>query len=138
VSSLALFGRLWDAYGRGRLDDALELLDPACEVRLSPAGRIYRGHDGVRELLAERDRDYKSATLTYVDLVEVDARTLVAVGHLSAFDYRDALAVDAPVVWLAEFGQRHLVRVTGYSSRADALQAAEDRPGGADRQEHGA
>lgn len=137
MSSLALFGRLWDAYGRGRLDDALELLDPACEVRLSATGRAYRGHDGLRSLLEQRDRDYKSVTLTYVEVVEVDESTLVAVGHLTGFDHRGKQTLDAPAVWLAEFGEAALVRVTGYRTRADALQAAADRPNDADRQDHG-
>jgi hypothetical protein len=34
-SSRAVFTRLWDAYGKGRLDDALHLIDPGCHLRVS-------------------------------------------------------------------------------------------------------
>jgi hypothetical protein len=38
---MAVFMRLWDAYGQGRLDDALELIDPAAScAHRSPAACI--------------------------------------------------------------------------------------------------
>ena len=43
-SSRAVFSRLWEAYGHGRLDDALHLIDPDCTLRVSVTDRIYRGH----------------------------------------------------------------------------------------------
>ena len=52
-SSMAVFSALWRAYGEGRLDRALHLVDPDCEFTL-PDGRAYRGHDGIRDYLPRR------------------------------------------------------------------------------------
>ena len=74
-SSRAVFTRLWEAYGHGRLDDALHLIDPACGLRVSVTDRAYRGHDGVRAGMVEFRRAWTSATLTSDEVIEVDAWT---------------------------------------------------------------
>jgi hypothetical protein len=59
---MAVFMRLWDAHGHGRLDDAL---DPTrAGLRASVSRRVYRGHDGAREAMADFRRRWKSVTLT--------------------------------------------------------------------------
>ena len=123
-SSRAVFGRLWDAYGHGRLDDALHLIDPDCVLHVSVTDRIYRGHDGVRAGMVEFRGAWKSATLTSDEVIEVDGDTLVVTGHVTAFDQSGARVYDAPLVWLAAFSEGRLFHVTSYSTRAEALAAA--------------
>ena len=128
-SSRAVFTRLWEAYGQGRLDDALDLIDPDCELRVSVTDRTYRGHDGVRAGMVEFRRAWKSATLTSDEVIEVDARTIVVTGHVTAFDHSGRRIYDAPLVWLALFSDGRLLAVTSYASRDEALAAAaEPRP----------
>jgi ketosteroid isomerase-like protein len=128
-SSRAVFTRLWEAYGQGRLDDALDLIDPDCELRVSVADRTYRGHDGVRAGMVEFRRAWKSATLTSDEVIEVDARTVVVTGHVTAFDHSGRRVYDAPLVWMALFSDGRLLAVTSYASRDEALAAAaEPRP----------
>ena len=131
-SSRAVFSRLWEAYGHGRLDDALHLIDPDCELRVSVTDRIYRGHDGVRAGMAEFRRAWKSATLISDEVIEVDPQTIVVVGHVTAFDHSGTRVYDAPLVWLGAFSNGRLLRVTPYSTRADALAAAAEPGQGAD------
>jgi ketosteroid isomerase-like protein len=131
-SSRAVFGRLWEAYGHGRLDDALHLIDPDCELRVSVTDRVYRGHDGVRAGMVDFRRAWKSATLTSDEVIEVDAQTIVVVGHLTGFDHAGTRCYDAPLVWMAAFSAGRLMRVTSYSTRADALAAAAEPRQGAD------
>jgi hypothetical protein len=123
-SSRAVFTRLWEAYGHGRLDDALHLIDPDCELHVSVTNRTYRGHDGVREGMVEVRRAWKSATLTSDEVIEVDPRTIVVTGHVTAFDHAGIRVYDAPLVWMALFAKGRLLGVTSYSSRAEALAAA--------------
>jgi ketosteroid isomerase-like protein len=129
---MALFVQLWDAYGQGRLDDSLHLIDPACELRASASERVYRGHDGVRALMADFRRRWKSATLTSDEIVEVDDVTIVVIGRLTAFDHSGARVHDGPLSWVTEFGDGRLLRATSYSGRAEALDAAAERRSGAD------
>jgi ketosteroid isomerase-like protein len=129
-SSRAVFSRLWEAYGHGRLDDALHLIDPGCTLHVSVSDRVYRGHDGVRAGMVEFRKAWKSATLTSDEVVEVDAQTIVVTGHVSAFDHSGRRIYDDPLVWMARFSDGRLLEVTSYSSRAEAHDvAAEARPG---------
>ena len=121
-----MFSRLWEAYGHGRLDDALHLIDPDCTLRVSVTDRTYRGHDGVRAGMVEFRKAWKSATLTSDEVIEVDGQTIVVTGHVTAFDHSGKRIYDAPLVWMALFSEGRLRGVTSYSSRAEALAAAAD------------
>ena len=129
---MAPFVQLWDAYGRARLDDALDLIDPACEVRAAGSDRVYRGHDGLRAVMAETRRRWKSITLTSDEIVEIDAVTIVATARLTAFDHGGARVHDGPLAWMVEFGDGRLLRATYFPTRAEALAAAAGRGQGAD------
>ena len=131
-SSRAVFSRLWEAYGHGRLDDALHLIDPDCTLQVSVSDRVYRGHDGVRAGMVEFRKAWKSATLTSDEVMEVDAQTIVVTGHVTAFDHSGRRIYDAPLVWMARFSDGRLLEVTSYSSRADALGGAAEARTGAD------
>jgi len=127
-----VFSRLWEAYGHGRLDDALHLIDPDCTLHVSVSDRVYRGHDGVRAGMVEFRKAWKSATLTSDEVIEVDAETIVVTGHVTAFDHSGKRVYDAPLVWMALFAKGRLLEVTSYSSRADALGGAAEARTGAD------
>jgi ketosteroid isomerase-like protein len=127
-----VFSRLWEAYGHGRLDDALHLIDPDCTLHVSVSDRVYRGHDGVRAGMVEFRKAWKSATLTSDEVIEVDAQTIVVTGHVTAFDHSGRRIYDAPLVWMARFSDGRLLEVTSYSSRADALVGAAEARSGAD------
>ena len=123
-SSTAVFSRLWEAYGEGRLDEALDLIDPDCELRVSVTDHVYRGHDGVRAGMVEFRRAWKSATLTSDEVIEIDPQTIVVTGHVTGFDHSGTRVYDAPIVWMAVFATGRLLRVTTHSGRAEALAAA--------------
>jgi hypothetical protein len=40
-----VFSRLWEAYGHGRLDDALHLIDPDCKLHVSVSHRHVTAFD---------------------------------------------------------------------------------------------
>ena len=131
-SSRAVFSRLWEAYGHGRLDDALHLIDPDCTLHVSVTDRVYRGHDGVRAGMVEFRKAWKSATLTSDEVIEVDSQTIVVTGHVTAFDHAGKRIYDAPLVWMALFSEGRLFAVTSYASRAEALVAAAEASSRAD------
>jgi ketosteroid isomerase-like protein len=131
-SSRAVFSRLWEAYGQGRLDDALHLIDPDCELRVSVTDRTYHGHDGVRAGMVEFRRAWKSATLTSDEVLEIDAQTIVVTGHVTAFNHAGKRIYDEPLVWMAVFSKGRLLHVRSYSTRAEALAAAAEPRSGAD------
>lgn len=97
------FRRLWEAYGRGRRDEMLDLFDDDCQLHASEIGRTYRGHDGVRALLDDRERAWKSVMLTYHRAETVGDEHIVVIGHLTAFDHSGERALDAPLTCVARF-----------------------------------
>lgn len=117
----AVFDRLWHAYGQGRLEDALHLIHPACEITL-PSGRRYRGPAGVLEWLDHGRRRWKSLTVAYEDIRDVGDDRVVAIGRVTGSTADGERALDAPVAWVAEFDDGRLVRATAFADVQDALR----------------
>ena len=123
-SSRAVFSRLWEAYGEGRLDDALHLIDPDCELRvsvtrprLSRSRRRARGDGRVPAGLEERHAHLRRGHRGR----PADHRRHRPCDRLRSSGTR---LYDAPLVWMAAFSKGRLQRVTSYSGRAEALAAA--------------
>jgi ketosteroid isomerase-like protein len=122
-SSLEAFSLLWRAYGEGRLDESLDLVDPDCEITLADRSRVLRGHDGVRGSLARAQRDWKTLRLVYDDVVEDHPGCVVASGHVTATG-AGGEHVDRPIAIVAEFRDGRLVRGRVFATRAEAADAA--------------
>jgi ketosteroid isomerase-like protein len=127
-SSLEAFSTLWRAYGEGRLERALDLIDPDCEFTLPDGERAFRGHDGVREWLAASRRDWKTLTITYDDVHEEGPGCVVGVGHVAASAAADGVQIERPLAFVAEFRGGRLVRGRVFRDGDDALRYARERP----------
>ena len=132
-SSMVVFSALWRAYGEGRLDRALHLVDAECEFTL-PDGRTYRGHDGIRDYLATTRRDWRTVAITYDDVREDGPGCIVAVGRVAASSADGRTSFERPQACVAEFRDGRFVRgqVFGDPAEADAYArdiAAERAPG---------
>jgi len=75
----------------------------------------------VRAGMVDFRRAWKSATLTSDEVIELDARTIVVIGHVTAFDHSGRRVYDAPLAWMARFSDGRLLAVTSYPSRDEAL-----------------
>src|SRR5215216_5331490 len=102
-SSLSAFSALWRAYGEGRLERSLDLVDPECELTLPDGRSMFRGHEGVREWLANARRDWKTVTITYEDVHETHPGCVVVVGQLAASSTDGSAKVERPLACVAEF-----------------------------------
>ena len=118
-SSMAVFSALWRAYGVGRLDRALHLVDPECEFTL-PDGRTYRGHDGIRDYLATTRRDWRTVAITYDDVREDGPGCIVAVGRVAASSADGRTTFERPQACVAEFRDGRFVRGRVFRDPADA------------------
>jgi ketosteroid isomerase-like protein len=125
-SSLEAFSTLWRAYGEGRLERSLDLIDPECEFTLPDGTPAFRGHDGVREWLAASRRNWKTLTITYDDVHEERPGCVVGVGHVSASAAAGGAQIEGSVAFVAEFRGGRLVRGRLFHDGADALRYARD------------
>jgi ketosteroid isomerase-like protein len=125
-SSLSAFSALWRAYGEGRLERSLDLVDPECELTLPDGRSMFRGHEGVREWLANARRDWKTVTITYEDVHETHPGCVVGVGQLAASSTDGSAKVERQLACVAEFRDGRLVRGRAFSDRDAALRYARE------------
>ena len=124
-SSLESFSSLWRAYGEGRLDESLDLVDPECEITLLAGGATLRGHEGVRDALAAAWREWKTLRIVYDDVYEDHPGCVVGSGHLAASAPHGA-HVDRPIAFVAEFRDERLYRARVFAALEDAVGAARE------------
>jgi hypothetical protein len=129
ASNGEVFRRVWELYATGRTTEILKHVDGDVEWRptvLDPA--TYRGHAGVRRWAASMRRAWKSITVVYEDLREIDD-CVVSNGRIAAFDHDGKLVIDSPLACVAEFRDRRVVRACAFVSVDDAMAWVSDRPG---------
>jgi ketosteroid isomerase-like protein len=126
-SSLAAFGALWRAYGEGRLDRSLDLVDADCELVLLDGHTTFRGRDGVREWLDGVRRDWKTLTVTYDEVEEAAPDCVIGVGRLSGSSVDGGRTFDVPLVCVVEFRDGLLVRARAFATADDARRYAGER-----------
>jgi ketosteroid isomerase-like protein len=69
-----------DAFNRGDLDGVIALSDPEIEVEdipELPEAKVFRGHDGLRELLALNWEPWEAVFVEAEHLIEVDEETVL-------------------------------------------------------------
>jgi ketosteroid isomerase-like protein len=124
-SSMAAFSALWRAYGEGRLDRALHLVDPDCEFTL-PGGRSYEGHDGIRDYLSATRHDWRTVAITYDDVREDSPGCIVAIGRVAASSADGTTSFERPQACVAEFRDGLFVRGRVFGDPAEAAAYAAD------------
>jgi ketosteroid isomerase-like protein len=126
AQNVQIVRRLVDAFNDRDLDAMLPLVHPEAELqslRAQLEGRAYRGHDGVRRMLADFEEDWTFARMDAEDFREADDQ-VVMLGRLSARGRASGVDLDVPigVVWGLRDGQVVFART--FSEQVDALRAA--------------
>jgi ketosteroid isomerase-like protein len=124
------FKRGVDAYNRRDATALIEELDPAVEwhpallVMLGGEATVYRGHEGVRELL--RDIDDTLAEI-HVEFSEIrdPGDQIVAIGRIHTRGKTSGALTESPLGYVADFREGKVTRIRTYLDPEDALKAAE-------------
>ncbi len=123
------FKRGVEAYNRRDAEALVQGLDPAIEwhpailVMLGGEATIYRGHEGVRELL--RDTDEALAEI-HVEFSEIrdPGEQIVAIGRLRTRGKASGAVTESDVGYVADFSNGKVTRIRTYLDPKEALEAA--------------
>ena len=126
-SSLATFTALWRAYGEGRVERSLHLVDDDCEIVLPDGRTTYRGHDGLRRWLADVRQEWKTLTVTYDEVHEAAPDCVVGVGRVWGSAADGEHTIDLRLALVGEFRGGRLVRGRAFHTADDALRYARAR-----------
>jgi ketosteroid isomerase-like protein len=118
--------RLVEAFNDRDLDALLAAIDPDAELQTLRAeleGRSYRGHEGMRRLLADFDQDWEYVRVEAEELRDAGDEVVV-LGRLHARGRTSHIDLDVPMGFLWRFRDGKAVYGKTFSERADALRAA--------------
>ena len=132
-SSLVAFSDLWRAYGEGRLDRSLDLVDPECEVIFPDGRRMLRGREGVRQWLDESRREWKTLTITYDDVHEEHPDCVVGVGHVAGSSADGSSHFERPLACVAQFRDGRLIHGRVFEDGDAAVRYAHELRAGSAR-----
>jgi ketosteroid isomerase-like protein len=127
ASNGQVFQRVFELYATGRTGEVLDHVDE--RVEWGPTvldSSTYHGHAGVRTWAASMRRAWKSITVVYDDLHEIDD-CVVTNGRIAAFDHGGELVIDSPLACVAEFRDHMVVRACAFVSVDDAMAWVSDR-----------
>ena len=129
TESVELVSRAFSAFNRRDEAELLSLCHPDIEwipMRSSAQGLVYRGHDGVREALADVGSEFEELRNDPRRWIDLGERVVVA-GRLVAKERRGGLRIDVPGAWLCELREGKVAYLRAFGDEDAALSVARER-----------
>ena len=126
ASNVEVIRRLVEAFNDRDLEAMFKELQPDAELhplRAQLEGKAYRGHEGLREMLADFDEDWEFVQMDPDELRDA-GDTVVVLGRLQARGRTSGAELDVPMgfVWRLRDGKAAYAET--FSKPEDALRAA--------------
>ena len=121
--------RVADAYNRRDVGAMLGELHPEIEwqpwlqVQLGGGATVYRGHQGVREGIREREEAFSEIQAEPAEVRDLGERVVV-IGHLRGRGKESGAITESAIAWIVDFESGKVVRVREYLDPEEALEAA--------------
>jgi ketosteroid isomerase-like protein len=128
-ANVEAFRRSIEAYNRNDVEGLLAGLDaevewrPVLPVVLGGRTTVYRGHDGIRDMLRDLDEILDERHLGFSEVHDV-GDSVVAVGRLTIRGRGSGLRTESPFGWLGEFSNGKATSIRTYLNPDEALQIA--------------
>jgi ketosteroid isomerase-like protein len=123
------FKRGVEAINRGDIEPLLEELDREVEwhdvfgLMLGGEARIYRGHEGVRQLFGDLYESFAETNSEYAEIRDLGDRT-IAIGRLRTRGVESCAATESPIWTISQWRNGKAVWVRTYLDPDEALEAA--------------
>jgi ketosteroid isomerase-like protein len=127
--NIEAFKRGIEAYNRRDVEALLDGLDaeiewrPVLPVVLGGEMTVYRGHDGIREMLRDLDEVFAERHVEFSEIRQAGAN-VVATGRLRTRGKGSGAPSESPFGWVAEFRDGKSMRIRTYLDPRQALEAA--------------
>jgi ketosteroid isomerase-like protein len=118
--------RVYDAWERGDVLDALEALHPAVvweAIEDAPDAGTYRGHAGVRAYMEDWIEGFELGSMDFEEVVETED-SLVIVQRAHTKERRTGLETSLGFAVAYTFRDGKLIAAKEYATRAEAVEAA--------------
>jgi uncharacterized protein len=118
-----------EAYNRRDVEALLEELDPevewhpALEVLMGGEATVYRGHEGVRELLRDAGETLSEIHVEFSNIQDLGDQ-VVAIGSIRARGKSSGAETESPLGYVAELRNGKAIRIRTYLDPKEALEAA--------------
>lgn len=118
--------RLFEAFSRRRLEEALSLLTDdvvfaPMTAQVTRAGEPYRGHDGMRRYVADVEAQWDELTVRPTQ-IKAAGNAVVALGLVSGRGLAGAFE-DAPTTWMFKFRGERVALAQIFSDASHLLEA---------------
>ena len=123
------FERGTEAYNRRDVDGLLETLDPEVEwhsallIPFGGAATVSRGHDGVRQVLAEVYEALADIHLDYSEIRDLGDR-IVGIGHIRTRGKQSGAVTEMAFGTVTDMKNGKGIRIWTYLDPEEALEAA--------------
>jgi ketosteroid isomerase-like protein len=127
--NIETFNRVAEAYRRRDVEAMLADLDPEIEwhpgllASLGGEATVYRGHEGIRELVRDLDEHFAEFNNEYSEIRDLGDQVL-AIGHIRARGKASGAETLSPLAFLVESKDGKAIRVRTYLDPEKALEAA--------------
>ena len=115
----------FESFQRGDYDAAMDVFDPEIEYDLThfPDGKVYRGHDGVREAFRIWMGTWDDFRQELDELIDGGDTEVIAVVREFGRGKGSGIALERPTVGLWTMRDGKAVRIRFFERREDALEA---------------
>ena len=123
------FKRGLEAGNRGDVETLLEELDPEVEwhsalhALLGGEQTVFRGHDGVREMLRDLDEAFDEIHIEMTEIRDLGDR-LVAIGRTRTRGKASGVETDTPLAFVTEIRNGKTILLRAYLDPKRALEAS--------------
>ncbi|MDX6674044.1 MAG: uncharacterized protein QOH11_1462 [Solirubrobacteraceae bacterium] len=128
-ANVEAFERGLEAGNRGDVNTLLEVLDTevawhsALHALLGGEATLYRGHDGIREMLRDLYDAFDEIRIEVSEIRDMGDR-VVAIGRTRARGKASGADVNTPIGFVTEFKNGKAISVRGYLDPKETLEAA--------------
>jgi ketosteroid isomerase-like protein len=128
AADVETFKRAVDAYNRADVGALVKELDPGVEWHpalpglLAASAPVYRGHQGMAEMLRDFYEVLDEVSFFYSEVHDLDGR-IVAIGHIRTRGKASGAVTESPYANVAELKDGKGIRLRGYLDPDEALEA---------------